>query len=605
MQRRFGFSSRWLTGWLGPVLFVSLTNQAFGDPLPPDPANQFLRAFVNREDPQRGEKLLSILKSTQSVGELHQILLLPEWQRPAVESEKVIATNDEVRRALLERMKVKYKEIFSGGDPNQQRAVAKLIGDAAGFGIVGETSNTDRMLPRARQFRKLFAEYQDFLMGPAKKAGISQRSCLLALAKIESEPKAFGKLIEDLLDKNNPDNNLTVRRHASEALKVRSQVVNVLMVSAASSQDERLLEVKREFLQVGAALIPVAAKTLSDPDQKTRDQAIEALQAFADIFMDIDFLIPVREAESLTRELPDLVQERIALIQDDIKLVEPLIASLQKAAPDIGRQAINKDTDIQGRLECLDIIEDCVTIRRKLWSVEYGISAALKRKPPENLRVDPLPPIDSTNEIAMEVLSLFMDPDPRIRKAAAQAYEFVGGQPDWRFRGTRQISKETADLTAKVAATDPDPFVRWVAVRSLGHIAAHPEVCIPALVERLKMDDLDLRIAALVSLKNFGTEGALAVDALNELIDGGDADFRIQAMQTAESIGTAAKPMLQNMSNNLLHPNPKVRIQCAQTLGRFGNLAVDTLPALRRNLRDPDPEVRLAASAAVLRIEGK
>ncbi len=602
-RHRVRFAHFWAS-LLVPAYLSTGGAAVWAQSLPPDAATRFNRVFISREDPMRGEKLLEILKSTNSVGDLNQIMLLAEWQRPAVESEKLMATNEEVRKVLLEKLKKSYKEILRGNDEHLQRAVAKQIGDSAGFGIIGEISTTDRMLPRAKIIRRTLADLQEDLAGPAKKSGVSQRSCLLALAKIESEPKSFGKMVEDLID---PKNSTPVmsRRHAAEALKVRSQVVNVLMVAAASSQDEKLVEVKREFLNVATVLIPIAAKALSDQDLKVRDQSIEAIQAFADIFMDIDFLIPVREAESLTREAADLVQERIVILQEEIKQLEPVILAIQKSCPSLARHAVKKEADLHGRLECLDIIEDCVVIRRKLWAVEYGISDALKRKRPESLKVDPLPPSPETNEVARLVLSGLSDPEPAVRKSSAQAYEFVGGQPDWRFSGITTISRETATLTAQVAANDPDQFVRWVAVRSLGHIAAHPDICIPALVERLKADDLDVRVAAAVALRSFGSQGELAVPALMNLIHGGDADFRIAIMTTTETIGKAAKPLLPTMAKNLLHGNPKVRIQCALTLGRFGADAAATLPELRQSLRDPDPEVRLAVSSAILQIEGK
>jgi HEAT repeat protein len=205
--------------------------------------------------------------------------------------------------------------------------------------------------------------------------------------------------------------------------------------------------------------------------------------------------------------------------------------------------------------------------------------------------------------VANLVVKGFTDPNPIIRKAAAQAFEFVGGQPDWRFRGSQGPRNQTVEIIAKTAINDPNMIVRWICVRSLGQTGTFPEIALPALVARLRSDDLEVRIAAAKAIRSFGPLAAPVVEDLGREISHGDADFRIAAMQTAEAIGYACKPIIPLIAENMEHENPKVRIQCAMTLGRFGSAAEAALPTLRRNLRDPDTETRLAASNAILQIE--
>lgn len=597
--------ARWIGsfGFFGGVVSGALTcipGTIQAQPLKPDITAQFSRVFSNREDPQRAEKLMSIIQTTSSIGDLNQMLLLPEWQRQLVESEKVLTANDDARRALILKLKTKYREILKGTDDNLKRAAAKQIGDSAAFGILTDATATDRMLPRARMLRKIMADLQDDLLATALKYGPAQHSALLALAKIESDPVVFAKLTRTLL-KGGPDSEqVLVRRHAAESLKVRSKMISLLLQASASSQDEKLNEVRREFLSVSPILIEIAVEALKDPDKLVREWAAAAVQAVTDTFLDIDFMIPVRDAESLG---PDMLPERVDVIREQIRQIEPVIKALQKATLPLAQHSIRSESDLGTRLECLDILEDCVVIRRKLWTVEYAINNAQKKNSPTHLAVDPLPPGPDTDGVATLVIKGFNDPNPVVRRAAAQAFEFVGGQPDWRFRGGAGSQNETIKIIANTAINDPNMIVRWVCVRSLGQTGTFPEIALPALVARLRSDDLEVRIAAAKAIKSFGPQAAPVVEHLGREVAHGDADFRIAAMQTAEAIGYACKPIIPAIAENLEHENPKVRIQCAVTLGRFGKAAEAALPTLRRSLRDPDTETRLAASNAILQIE--
>lgn len=599
------FGAKWIGsfGFIGGVLtgaLISFPGRIQAQPLKPDITAQFSRVFSNREDPQRAENLMSLIKSTSSIGDLNQMLLLPEWQRQLVESEKVLTANDEARRALVLKLKTKYREILKGSDDNLKRAAAKQIGDSAAFGILTDATATDRMLPRARMLRKIMADLQEDLLATALKHNLAQHSALLALAKIESDPVIFAKLIKTLL-KSGPDSEqVLVRRHAAEALKIRAKMTSLLLQASASSQDEKLNDVRREFLTVSPILIGVAVEALNDQDKLVREWAAAAIQAVTDTFLDIDFMIPVREAESLGQ---DMLAERVDIIREQIRQIEPVIKALQKAGLPLAQHSIREESDLQTRLECLDIIEDCVVIRRKLWTVEYAIANSQKKGAPTQLSVDPLPPSRETDQIANLVVKGFTDTNPVIRKAAAQAFEFVGGQPDWRFQGSQGPQNQTIQIIAKTAINDPNMIVRWVCVRSLGQTGTFPEIALPALVARLRSDDLEVRIAAAKAIKSFGPKAAPVVQDLGREISHGDADFRIAAMQTAEAIGYACKPIIPAIAENMEHENPKVRIQCAVTLGRFGSAAEAALPTLRRNLRDPDTETRLAASNAILQIE--
>src|SRR5262249_45480428 len=99
----------------------------------------------------------------------------------------------------------------------------------------------------------------------------------------------------------------------------------------------------------------------------------------------------------------------------------------------------------------------------------------------------------------------FRDPDPRARRAAFAAMEFLdgGAQP--------HIASIAGGLS------DPDLFVRWVAARVLMRLAYLAEddqagVAVPALTRQLQDPELDSRIAATYALAAFGQAAALAAE---------------------------------------------------------------------------------------------
>ncbi len=592
-----------ISGILVPAVVICSVGRIQAQPLNPDATAQFSRIFNTKDFPNRGDKLLEIINATSTIGDLNQILLFPDWQKQLLESEKILNANEAARKVLIDKLKRKYREILKGTDDDLKQAAAKQIGDSAGFGILTNASTSDRLLPRARMIRKVMADLQDDLMVLATKPSKTQHATLLALAKVESNPVQFAKMISGLLKTGPEGQSIVVRRYAAEALKVRAKMISLLLEASAFSQDEKLHEIRSEFLTTSTILIPVALEGLKDPDLLVREWSTASIQSVLDIFIDIDFMIPVRDAESLWRDLPDMLGERIAVIQEQMRQIEPIIKTLQKATLPLARHSNNAEADQTTRLECLDILEDCVVIRRKMWTIEYSIASALKKNPADTLANDPLPNGSNTNEVTLLVAQNLSDSNPAIRKAAAQVFEFIGGQPDWRIQEKSGIHRQTVEIVAKTAINDPNMLVRWICVRSLGQIALYPEISFPALMARIKSDDLEVRIAAVVALRSFGPKAGPLVSALGAEIGHGDADFRIAAMVTAESIGYACQPILQMIAENLLHESPKVRLQCANTLGQFGKAATGTLPALRRNLKDPDTETRLAVSNAILKIE--
>jgi HEAT repeat protein len=190
--------------------------------------------------------------------------------------------------------------------------------------------------------------------------------------------------------------------------------------------------------------------------------------------------------------------------------------------------------------------------------------------------------------------------------------------------------------------SDPDRFVRWAAVRTLGRLAPREaNLVVPAVARLLEDGDLDVEVAAATALERYGPQATDAVTALAQRSTHGDAEIRIAAMRVLVAIGNDAAPALPSVARNLVTqlagisadfdllqpgrttpgaeraalsaaatllgaPQPaRIRVTAAETLGRFGKLAAAAAPVLQQALSDIDPDVRRAASEALLKITSK
>jgi HEAT repeat protein len=104
-------------------------------------------------------------------------------------------------------------------------------------------------------------------------------------------------------------------------------------------------------------------------------------------------------------------------------------------------------------------------------------------------------------------------------------------------RGAIQLNdvKEAVPLLQKATTKDSDANVRRVCAEALGRLATEPETSVPPLMDALKDKNLQVNLAAVSALGNFGPEAKDALPALREFSKT-QKDKKINKM-VAETIG--------------------------------------------------------------------
>lgn len=441
------------------------------------------------------------------------------------------------------------------------------------------------------------------------------------------------------------------------------------------------------------SLEPLIAKLSRDPELGVRQEALRALgningppKEVADVFR-----------ETLQRD-PEVGPRRLSAdgLQQMIKVVTHLqkrgqtatgVAATRKDLLDVLQMvapvaAIGvKDADSEVRMLSLQAVQVAAQALAELlevpesfgrknfpppgWKLSANEQAriidAYRRAEQDLASVKPM--LDSFRKEVLTYAEGLRDPEPRVRLAAARAFENLGNarlrlvrranslptiygakgeverspaellkeadfmqpvldrdmpvviallrDPDVRIRRATAEALEVLEAKAEpamagliLALQDPDRFVRWTAAKTLGYMPA--ERAGPAILPLagvLKDTDLNLRIAAATSLEALGPVAKDAVPALAEAIRKGDVEARLAAMYALMKIGpapsTAAIPALIEC---LSSPDPRIARAASEVLAEIGPPAAAALPALRRLVGNEDPDVRIWASEAILSI---
>ena len=203
---------------------------------------------------------------------------------------------------------------------------------------------------------------------------------------------------------------------------------------------------------------------------------------------------------------------------------------------------------------------------------------------------DPLAPVLEKDLPA--VAALLREPETRLRRSALDFLEL--------------LEEAAAPVVSEVttALADPDRFVRWGAVRTLGLLSPEKAAVSVRQIACLLADpDLSVRISTAQTLETIGALAREVAPALALAVSQGDVEARIPAMYVLHRLPPeAAQAAVPQLADVLRHPDPRLRRAAAETLGRIGPLARPALPALRRALGDEDAEVRVLASDAILNI---
>jgi HEAT repeat protein len=168
----------------------------------------------------------------------------------------------------------------------------------------------------------------------------------------------------------------------------------------------------------------------------------------------------------------------------------------------------------------------------------------------------------------------------------------LGSLPGLAEKSDVQISGAIATLLDSL--TDPSPFVRCMAVRSLGVLAKADKIdvpalimVIPALIKRLDDSDIQTRWHACLSLGEFGKQAKSAFPQLSVALHDSNADVRscaaIAMVQIEPDNATrinSLMPTLIRIIEGIDGDTPNFGFTLVEALGSCGKLAKPAVPAL-------------------------
>jgi HEAT repeat protein len=557
------------------VFLIVLVGAEIGlaDRFPPDPVEEVRLALKSRA-PDRN--LQQRVQALRTVADMRRALGLQEWNTEAG------GMDEPVRIGLADRFKNEVRRQLKSGPPDIRLAVIDMLAE---MGASLRTEQDPRGIARA-----LAPELAELV-----KSGDSPRireHAARALGLVYPDPKVAVPPLLDLL----ASVSIAERRTAVDAL------VSLLRVANQLSSGEGAGGVKAErsdIVQLGTAILPLMGRGFSNPDAEVRRLTAEATeQAAAALYNQVP------QTRALGDEASEVqgARELLTLARNELL---PLMEAFQQQDTVLTKAL--RDPDVRVRLLIARALEELGNARMRLYAPLFtkpiaapapgargaaptrGDLLAVSQPAPAAPAGDPL--LQTLQTALSTLATLVADPQVAVRLAAIDALEALGPPA------------APAAPALVQAMTDPNPFVRWSAARTLGKMApVESATAVPGLARLLFDTDLDVRLSSTVALDRYGPVAKSAVPALIRATTASDAEMRMAAMHALEGIGTGAEPAVPALATALSDPDSRVRQVAAAVLGRFGSLAVSAEPALRKALDDPDAEVRRAASEAILSV---
>jgi HEAT repeat protein len=348
-------------------------------------------------------------------------------------------------------------------------------------------------------------------------------------------------------------------------------------------------------------LVRVAGLGATDVDAQVRVSSLEALKQGA---LRLHILVPEPTdllKDALGRdsfpsyffspsalEVPELAKKIHSaglLIKEQLTIYQPLEEAFAAQGKTLARRLEDPQPDI--KLLSRQALEVIASARQRVRRLIQSVPRE-KGAPPA-----PDPLLDGLAPSVQIIASGVGDGRTRVRLAAVEFLEKL------------DEAAQPAIPAVIQALADPDPIVRWVAARTLGHVAPlEPDRVVPALARAAADPDLDARIAAITSLESYGPLAAAAVPALVGAVSTGDVEARERAIQVLPVVmGRQTVPAIDALAAALGQNDIRLRRAAAKSLGMIQSPeAARAIPALQTVLNDADEEVRRLASESLLTI---
>jgi HEAT repeat protein len=580
----------------------------------------------------RRRNLEAKAKQLRRPNQLAAALLLPEWPLesilplPGTYEAEAGTVEKEVRDELIDRLTQEVRKIFARGSPPLQVATATLLGEMVSA-LAGDLGEQERERVRAREASKLlgrdtlakpkdqargllYEKLLDLANDLKKLAGSSspevRTATARALSQFSKRADVAGSALRSLLvvDSSNP---VTTRREAANALLNLIQAVSGTELERSSEPGVSTRETKRtrplfgdaDQIAVIAAVAPVAAQGVNDPDPLVRRTCTAALTESAAALHQVvrglgelfqrpggasftaEYSFPPPEREWAPDEQRSVDRSRQFIWDKEKNLLKPaLLAFTQKPTQrgDVSvQQALTRaafDTDPGTRLNTRRALDRLALVRSALHDLQNAVP----------LRSNPtLPP-----------------PEDRQKK---QEKPKDKDKLDVRARPARKII---------LTAGKDDPPVQREPLRLPATIAVRQKE-----KEDDKKDDKKELDEPLPTAPDKEVEkGRAALDQMlrgigREMVRRQYIDPNPQSRRSSflavEGIGEAAIPLIPQIVQGTKDKDLFVRWTAARTLGKLGQAPsklsaaqVDTsLRALTHLLDDDDLDVQIAAAKAI------
>ena len=357
----------------------------------------------------------SAIKELQTISQFQRAYSLKEWSvQTDTEKEKDLPR---LRRRIGELLTQAIRKSARENDPDQQIAAAILIAELSEAESTGETKD------------RLTRELSDAVRGLVQEKDVAVRqSALHALGKIAPAPADAYPLLKIVL----LNDVLGPRRLAAYALS--DLVKNI-----------KLLDFKEQMDTIDLT-VSTAALGLRDADESIRGYSLQAIMEAAKALKDyVESPGGTVTVEAKGKEKANVLAEELRKIMKTFQSVNPQLL-----------QALN-DPKVNVRLTPLQALDQISAARWK-------ILLELQKAEPESR--DVLKTFNAPDPLAKVIQGdwqfitrLLKEDDERLRRAAMDFLELLGEQAEPALEGIT------------LALRDPDHFVRWSAVRTLGNIA--------------------------------------------------------------------------------------------------------------------------------------
>jgi HEAT repeat protein len=187
------------------------------------------------------------------------------------------------------------------------------------------------------------------------------------------------------------------------------------------------------------------------------------------------------------------------------------------------------------------------------------------------------------NEVAVPLISLLDDRDSVLGVRAARAL--------------RKLRADPRIVVPALTAKHTDRKLRYFVTVTLGEIGLADDCVLPALIQLLKDEYPEIRVAAVSALREMGPAAVDAVPALTEELD--DKSIRLEVLYALAGMGPSAKAAVPALTELLKTATGYDQLLAAQALWKIDENVDLVVPALIRALNDPFMPIRRDAADAL------